>query len=161
MADYYPLISKAVARLDPDAPGERRRALYERARAALIAQLRSVDPPLSESEITRERLALEQAVRRVEVEALERSRDVRISTLSDLMTAADDIGQATAPAKHRSSVIQAKALADPCSANERSIEVPSMIVTGAATGKLVRFWRWRSLPPRRSRTSTASLPASH
>ena len=55
MADYYPLIARAIAALDPNAPGESRRALYERARTALIAQLRSVQPPLSESEITRER----------------------------------------------------------------------------------------------------------
>src|SRR4029077_10377218 len=75
MADYYPLIARAIAGLDPSAPGESRRALYERARAALIAQLRSVDPPLSESEITRERLSLEEAVRKVESEAAQRARD--------------------------------------------------------------------------------------
>jgi hypothetical protein len=75
MADYYPLIARAIAGLDPSAPGESRRALYERARAALIAQLRSVQPPLSESEITRERLALEEAVRKVESEAAQRARD--------------------------------------------------------------------------------------
>jgi len=50
-----PLIARAIAGLDPSAPGESRRALYERARSALIEQLRSVQPPLSESEITRER----------------------------------------------------------------------------------------------------------
>jgi hypothetical protein len=75
MADYYPLIARAIAGLDPSAPGESRRALYERARAALIAQLRSVEPPLSESEITRERLSLEEAVRKVESEAAQRGRD--------------------------------------------------------------------------------------
>src|SRR4051812_46512151 len=75
MADYYPLIARAIAGLDPSAPGESRRALYERARSALIAQLRGVDPPLSESEITRERLALEEAVRKVESEAAQRARD--------------------------------------------------------------------------------------
>src|ERR1700687_6016664 len=75
MADYYPLIARGMAGLDPSAPGESRRALYERARAALIAQLRSVDPPLSESEITRERLSLEEAVRKVESEAAQRARD--------------------------------------------------------------------------------------
>jgi hypothetical protein len=77
MADYYPLIARAIAGLDPSAPGESRRALYERARAALIAQLRSVQPPLSESEITRERLSLEEAVRKVESEAAQRARDAR------------------------------------------------------------------------------------
>lgn len=75
MADYYPLISRAIAGLDPAAPGESRRALYERARTALIAQLRTVAPPLTESEITRERLALEEAVRKVESEAAGRSRN--------------------------------------------------------------------------------------
>src|ERR1700742_3840771 len=76
MADYYPLIARAVAGLDPSAPGESRRALYERARAALIAQLRGVQPPLSESEITRERLSLEEAVRKVESEAAQRAREI-------------------------------------------------------------------------------------
>src|SRR5258707_5999780 len=75
MADYYPLIARAISGLDPSAPGESRRALYERARAALIAQLRGVQPPLSESEITRERLSLEEAVRKVESEAAQRARD--------------------------------------------------------------------------------------
>src|ERR1700676_4124774 len=75
MADYYPLIARAISGLDPSAPGESRGALYERARAALIAQLRGVEPPLSESEITRERLSLEEAVRKVESEAAHRARD--------------------------------------------------------------------------------------
>src|SRR6201999_65076 len=79
MADYYPLIARAIAGLDPSAPGESRRALYERARAALITQLRGVQPPLSESEITRERLSLEEAVRKVESEAAARAREARAS----------------------------------------------------------------------------------
>jgi hypothetical protein len=68
MADYYPLISRAVAGLEKN-NGENRRALYERARAALIAQLRGVNPPLPETDITRERLALEESIRKVEAEA--------------------------------------------------------------------------------------------
>lgn len=75
MADYYPLIARAIAALDPGAPGESRRALYERARTALIAQLRSMQPTFSETEITRERLALEEAVRKVESEAAQRARE--------------------------------------------------------------------------------------
>src|SRR3984957_390266 len=80
MADYYPLIARAIAGLDPSAPGESRRALYERARAALIAQRPSGEPPLSESEITRERLSLEEAVRKVESEAAQRARDATRSS---------------------------------------------------------------------------------
>ena len=73
MADYYPLIAKAVAGLDKGT-GEARRALYERARSALVTQLRGVSPALSESDITRERLALEEAIRKVEAEAARNSR---------------------------------------------------------------------------------------
>jgi hypothetical protein len=69
MADYYPLISRAVAGLEKST-GEARRALYERARKALVDQLRGIDPPLSEADITRERLALEESIRKVETEAV-------------------------------------------------------------------------------------------
>jgi hypothetical protein len=74
MADYYPLIVKAVSGLEKST-GEARRALYDRARTALLAQLRGVEPALSEPEITRERLALEEAIRKVETEAARRSRN--------------------------------------------------------------------------------------
>ena len=73
MADYYPLIARAVAGLEKST-GEARRALYERARTALVTQLRGVTPTLSESDITRERLALEEAIRKVEAESARRSR---------------------------------------------------------------------------------------
>ena len=71
MADYYPLISRAVAGLEKNS-GENRRALYERARAALLAQLRGVSPALNEFDITRERLALEESIRKVEAESARR-----------------------------------------------------------------------------------------
>jgi hypothetical protein len=73
MTDYHPLIARAVDGLERST-GEARRALYERARTALVTQLRGVDPPLSESEITKERLALEDAIRRVEAEAARKAR---------------------------------------------------------------------------------------
>jgi hypothetical protein len=68
MTDYHPLIARAVEGLAKNT-GDARRALYERARGALVAQLRTVDPPLSESDITKERLALEEAIRKVEADA--------------------------------------------------------------------------------------------
>ena len=73
MADYYPLIAKAVTGLEKST-GEARRALYDRARSVLVAQLRGVTPALSESDITRERSSLEEASRKVETEAARRSR---------------------------------------------------------------------------------------
>lgn len=75
MADYYPLIARAVSGLDKNT-GENRRALYDRARAALVSQLRGVAPALDETDITRERLALEEAIRKVEAEAAKRRAEI-------------------------------------------------------------------------------------
>ena len=66
MADYTSVLTRAVA---GKATYEERRAVYERARQALVAQLRALDPPLPESDITRQRLALEESIRKVETEA--------------------------------------------------------------------------------------------
>jgi hypothetical protein len=71
MTDYYPLIAKAAI---GQSSGEARRALYDRARSALVAQLRGMEPPLPEADITRERLSLDEAIRKVESEAARRSR---------------------------------------------------------------------------------------
>ena len=68
MADYLPLIARAVAGLERNTK-EQRRALYKRARTALVMQLRGVVPALDESEIRRERSALEDAIRKVERDA--------------------------------------------------------------------------------------------
>jgi hypothetical protein len=89
MADYYPLIARAVGGLDKNT-GEIRRALYERARSALVNHLRSVDPPLNESDITRERLALEEAIRNVEAEAAKRSRSDATDGAEDSPPSRDD-----------------------------------------------------------------------
>ena len=68
MPDYHPLITRAVADL-PVNTGEARRALYDWARQSQVKHLRGVRPELEESEITGERLALEDAIRKVEVES--------------------------------------------------------------------------------------------
>jgi len=67
MADFYPILARAVAGL-PDTSPAARNAIYDRARSALMTQLRSLDPPLSEAEIMRERLALDEAVARIEAD---------------------------------------------------------------------------------------------
>jgi hypothetical protein len=77
MRDYYPLVTRIVAGLDNNT-GESRRALYGRARVALCEQLRGVSPPLTDSEITRERLSLEAAIRRFEADAIRRPRNAPI-----------------------------------------------------------------------------------
>ncbi|HXW24629.1 MAG TPA: hypothetical protein VEK73_07780 [Xanthobacteraceae bacterium] len=67
MIDYHALILRTVAGLDPNTE-ETRRAVYERTRTALANHLHALDPPLSETERMHQRLALEEAFRRVEAE---------------------------------------------------------------------------------------------
>jgi hypothetical protein len=68
MAEYYAVLSKAVAGLEANG-ADARRAVYDKARNALIGQLKAIDPPLPTAEISRQRLELEEAIRRVEREA--------------------------------------------------------------------------------------------
>jgi hypothetical protein len=68
MTDYHALIAQAVGNLDQNT-GQARRALYERARATQVTQLRAIRPSLSESAIAKERLSLETAIRKVETDA--------------------------------------------------------------------------------------------
>ncbi|MBA5777250.1 hypothetical protein H2509_08935 [Stappia sp. F7233] len=68
MADYYSVLKKTVAAL-PENTGAARRAIYQRARTAIVNQLKAYDPPLAPSEITNEQLRLEEAIRKVEAEA--------------------------------------------------------------------------------------------
>jgi hypothetical protein len=112
MADFFPLISKAVASLS-ETSGESRQVLYDRVRAALLSELRAAEPPFSEFQIMHERLALEDAVRKFEDEA---------AATSDKLTDAD----------------QTAADADDTGI---SVEIPWTIVTGNATGRLDRVWR--------------------
>ena len=115
-----------------------------RARTAQLAQLRSMSPPLAESEITREQLALEEAVRRVEAEVTQLMGD---AWLNELVTAADEIGKPSARPKGRASVVQARAPADPLSPASAPEMLLPMIVRGNAIGRLVRYWRWHALLP--------------
>ena len=70
MADYYPLIAKAVTGLN----AQERRTLYERGGGALLAELRAVIPPLGELVITREQLAFEEAILKVEADEMGRAQ---------------------------------------------------------------------------------------
>src|SRR5690349_14817689 len=67
MAEYYAVLSKAITGLTNASP-DTRRAVYDKARNALISQLRAINPPLPTSEISRQRLELEEAIRRLERE---------------------------------------------------------------------------------------------
>ena len=66
MADYQSLLTRAVANLSSTNSTTTRQAIYDRARKALLTQLRTLRPPLPESDIAREEKALNQAIAQVE-----------------------------------------------------------------------------------------------
>lgn len=65
MADYYPLLARALESL-PDTNPDARKVVYERAKAALVGQLQNVKPPLGEDAIQREVDSLDDAISRIE-----------------------------------------------------------------------------------------------
>jgi hypothetical protein len=68
MADYYPVLARAVAGLAHN-DAQARRDLYARARTVVAEQLRGRTPQSPAREATREQAALETAIRRIEAEA--------------------------------------------------------------------------------------------
>ena len=65
MADYYVILKRAVDGL-PENSREKRQAIYDKARKALLTQLQNMDPPLAPGDISKQRMSLEEAVRSVE-----------------------------------------------------------------------------------------------
>jgi len=68
-ADYYSLIARAVSGL-PNNTEEARRAIYDRARAALRERLDTHVPLISEGKFAHEHFALEAAINKVEEDLL-------------------------------------------------------------------------------------------
>ena len=66
MADYHSLLMRAVANLPNAGTPATRGAIYGRAKKALLEQLRSLRPPLPESDIEREEKALDKAIAEIE-----------------------------------------------------------------------------------------------
>ena len=64
MADFYPVLSRAVSKLPVDGPHERQE-LYDKARAILLAQLHGTATAPS---LVRQQASLEAAIRRIEAE---------------------------------------------------------------------------------------------
>jgi hypothetical protein len=137
MADYYPLIAKAVSGLDKST-GETRRALYDRARTALLAQLRGVEPALSEPDITRERLALEEAIRKVEGEiAFQRGDASRRLRSEPLAPRPDADSRVEAPADASHDYAETPRASSPAADDEAEAEDtrPAVPLSAAATAR--------------------------
>ena len=66
MADYQPLLTRAIANLASASTWAARHAVYQQARKAQWVQLRTQDPPLRERDIASEEAALEDAIDLVE-----------------------------------------------------------------------------------------------
>jgi len=66
MADYQSVLTRAVANLPGASSAAGRRAIYERAREAMLTRLRALHPLIPESDIWREEHALNQAIALVE-----------------------------------------------------------------------------------------------
>jgi hypothetical protein len=76
MVDYYKIVQRSVAALNPDTEATRQ-ALYERARAALAKQLCLKTPPLPNDKIRAELAALEDAIKQVESEAWSNQYEIK------------------------------------------------------------------------------------
>jgi hypothetical protein len=112
--DYYTLMAQAIAALDPNT-GDARRRLYERARAALLTELRNADP----SDIMAAQMLLELAIGEVEAGA-QRDQYCAPSTASP----------PTVPARERS--VEARSPAGAChSAISRPRPLAEKFVTRA------------------------------
>jgi len=99
MADLYSILAKAVAALDPNTK-ETRRQLYERARAALVAETGGLEHP--EADFLAVLESLEDAIQELEAEALAKApaqapRERRIQRPAEPTTRAprDDIVRAS------------------------------------------------------------------
>jgi hypothetical protein len=111
MADYYRLIDQAVEGLQ-DNTELNRRAIYDLARSAMLVKLRGITPALSVSDIDREQVALGDAIRRVEAEALERQRN---DSVDPSMSPLDAPPRATRPIRddHEAMTDERDELGDP------------------------------------------------
>src|SRR5258708_29986659 len=94
MADSSPLLARAVAALDA---ADARRAVYQHARGGLMTPLSALTPALQDAEITRERLQLEEAIRKVETNALLR----RLAEANGSASAIEAVGESVPRAKRQ------------------------------------------------------------
>jgi hypothetical protein len=117
MADYYPVLARAVAGL-PDNNVQARRELYDRARMIVLTQLRRRDPQELMPETIQEQTALEAAIRRIEAEA----RPVRPRSASGAPRRTAQAEPPPNPGKYLAKILQAL---QSSAADERAAREPA------------------------------------
>jgi hypothetical protein len=128
MADYYAILKRAVVAL-PDSTREQRQAVYDKARNALLKQLQGMNPPLPPAEISKQRVALEEAVRSVE-------RDLMLES-----EAQGDVPSEPTPAEPvaKAPVVSASAADAPASSEAVVPEkAPAVSISGSPTAPEVK-----------------------
>jgi hypothetical protein len=95
MAGFYSILSKGINALDRNTP-EARRRLYERATAALIAEMRGFDPALNQSEFQVAWISLKEAIVKIEIEA---AAETEAETEAEIETEAEPKAEAEAEAQ--------------------------------------------------------------
>jgi hypothetical protein len=148
MADFYPILARAVAGL-PDKSPDARRAVYDRARSALVAQLRSLDPPLGEAEIMRERLSLDEAVARIEADYGDGPATLPGEAAPIFRPAAEAGAQPAGPAPAPAAALPP----DPLAPESDPFALPSEPTERQATRPRVEPPRERRINPRHIRTT--------
>jgi predicted regulator of Ras-like GTPase activity (Roadblock/LC7/MglB family) len=81
MARYYQLLTRAVGNLSTST-AEARKAVYQRARMALLSKLRAAQPPVSETTVAAEEHALDGAIQRLEAQIEKASQELAGSALA-------------------------------------------------------------------------------
>jgi hypothetical protein len=127
MADYYPLLSRAIINLGESAGPDVRRAIYDRARTTLRSQLEGAEPPIPEGEIERERAQLEAVIARLEIEAR-----ARLKAASPLPLRYDDAPPEAQEDGRAPEADELHAAPEPAAETADAIPVPRDI--GAASG---------------------------
>lgn len=164
MTDYQPLLARAISGLERNT-GEARRSIYDRARQALLNQLRAVNPPLADPDITRERLALEDAIRKIETQAAQANPEATRAPRP--ASAAPRAPAPTAPREPAAAVAQPRPSA-PLRAPAMGAAEPRMAVSPAARGgmppplprdfdrPIPRAPQARAMPPRERGTEATN-----
>src|ERR1700735_4727979 len=163
MADYHSLLMRAVASLPNAGTPATREVIYGRARKALLEQLRSLRPPLPESDIAREEKALDAAIAEIEKTYGSRHPDPPVAPPTPTSPATGKPGGAPAPKTAPPSPPQLATILRPHAASAPHPAPPNASVQAAAARRLPPSAQGRSQPagsPPRAPAPPAGKPAA-